>query len=100
MALQLCLCFSLFVLVLILIFLCTQMSTFVNESFDTQWNGNGNYSEQQGVVPPKYYISGANGGFLMNPGNYTRLPWTRKTFYRYPFFNRRFVTRPILDQLL
>jgi len=100
MALKLCIVLSLVVLLLTLIFICVQMAGFTNESFDSQWRGNGNYSEQQGIVPPKHYINGSNGGFLMNPGNYRQLPWTRKTIYRYPFFGERYVTRPILSQVI
>lgn len=100
MALQACLCISLVALTLILIFLVLNMSSFSVDHFDTQWHGNGNYSEQNDVKYPKYYIGRGNGGFLMDPGNYTRMPWTRKSFYRYPFFNRRYVSRLLLDQAL
>lgn len=94
------LCLIIFGAAMIIAAISIKMNNFVNESFNAQWNGNGNYSEQHGITPPKHYISSANNGYIMNPGNYLRLPWTRKTFYSYPFFQRRYVTRPILNQLL
>lgn len=49
---------------------------------------------------PLYTYTTPSNNFILKPANYRRLPWARKTFFNYPFFNRRYVTRPILTQAL
>ena len=38
--------------------------------------------------------------YIVKPEDYIHRPFFRRSFYRYPFFNKRYVNRPVLDGLV
>lgn len=68
-------------------------------SRNSRWFAESEYSPQHGLDPAKYYWNPMDN-YILKPGNFRRLPWARKTFFRFPLFNSRYITRPILDQAL
>lgn len=41
-----------------------------------------------------------NRDYIVKPDDYLHRPFFRRSFYRYPFFKKRYVTRPVLDGLV